>query len=116
MTAKEYPMSDENRSHLTTTTDPAPTSKTHWWEAPIPPSILASLFLLGMVQYWGLGFLAVNGSEGDVPNPVLGFVSYFVHWSSVGGLIGFAVSRNSGRGCLIGVITGAILSALLMCL
>ncbi len=108
-------MSDESPSH-SATTDPPPTSKCPWWEANIPPSILASLFLLGMVQYWGLGFLAVYGFISDVPNPILGFVSYFVHWSSVGGLVGFAVSRNGGRGSLIGAIIGAILSALLMCL
>jgi hypothetical protein len=108
-------MSDENPAHPATTTDPPPTSKCHWWEADIPPYILASLILLGIVQYWGLGFLAVSGFVSDVSNPILGFASYFVHWSSVGGLIGFAVSRNGGRGSLIGAITGAILSALLMC-
>jgi hypothetical protein len=107
-------MYDENRSHPAAT-DPAPTSKCPWSEAPIPPSILASLFLLGVVQHWGLGFLAVHGFISNVPNPILGFASYFGHWSSVGGLIGFALSRNGGRGSLIGVIIGAILAALLMC-
>jgi hypothetical protein len=105
----------ENRSDPATATVPTPVGKIHWWETPLPPSILASLLLLGVTQYWGLGYLAVTGSVGEVSKPILGFASYFVHWSSVGGLIGFAVSKNSGRGSLIGAITGAILSALLMC-
>jgi hypothetical protein len=68
-----------------------------------------------MVQHWGLGVLAVYGFVSIVPNPILGFASYFVHWSSIGGLIGFALSRRDGRGSLIGVITGATVSVLLMC-
>jgi hypothetical protein len=69
-----------------------------------------------MVQYWGLGLLTVYGFISNVPSPILGFVSYFVHWSSVGGLIGFALSREGRGGILIGAIMGAILSAILMCL
>ena len=92
-------MNDENLSHPAAT-DPAPTGKLHWSEAPIPPSILASLLLLGVVQHWGLGFLAVTGSVGDVPNPILGFVSYFIHWACVGGLVGCraALEKRHVRG------------------
>lgn len=108
-------MNDENLSHPADT-DPAPNGKHHWSEAPIPPSILASLFLLGVVQHWGLGYLAVTGSVGDVPYTILGFASYFIHWSCVGGLVGFALSRKGRGGILIGAITGAILAAMLMCL
>ncbi len=109
-------MHDENRSDPANATDPAPNGKIHWWEAPIPPSILASLFLLGIVQHWGLGFLAVTGSVSGASHLILGFISYFIHWSCVGGLVGFALSREGRGGILIGVITGAILAALLMCL
>ncbi len=119
MAAEEERMLDENPYHPPITTDPPPTSKRYWWEADIPPHILVSLLLIGIVQYWGLGLLAVYGFVSDVPHPILfvtcAFATYFVHWSSVGGLIGFAVSRKGGRGSLIGAITGAFLSALLMC-
>ena len=58
----------------------------------------------------------MTGSVGGASNLILGFVSYFIHWSSVGGLVGFALSRKSRGGILIGAISGAILAALLMCL
>ncbi len=115
MAAEEERMLDENPYRPPITTDPPPTSKRYWWEADIPPHILVSLFLIGIVQYWGFWLLAVYGFVSDVPHPILAFAIYFVHWSSVGGLIGFAVSRKGGRGSLIGAITGAFLSALLMC-
>jgi len=80
----------------------------------IPPFALALIYLLGVLQYWGIGLLLVNGLVGDVPDRAA-FASYFIHWSSVGGLIGLAISRKGVRGSLIGVFVGLILSAVLMC-
>lgn len=81
----------------------------------IPPSILAGLALFGIGQYWALGLLAVFDVPGYASHPILAFGSYFVHWSSVGALVGFAVSKRGGRGTFLGAIAGAVLSAILMC-
>ena len=94
--------------------------KGRWWQmdiADIRPKVLAIVFLLGILQYWAIGLLCVYGyiCESQVPFGVaLAFASYFTHWSSVGGLIGFAVSRNRRRGGFIGAGIGLILSAALM--
>jgi hypothetical protein len=81
--------------------------------------MLALLFVFGILQYWALGLLGVYGFLGDWRpsrvTVVVDFLSYFAHWSSVGGLIGFAVSRNGLRGSVIGATVGLILSAILMC-
>jgi hypothetical protein len=84
-----------------------------FWQNDIPPYMVALLFLLGILQYWTLGLLMANGFVGlDFPRAA-SFATYLVHWSSVGGLIGFAVSKK--RGSLIGAIVGLILSVTLMC-
>jgi hypothetical protein len=80
--------------------------------------MLAILFLFGIAQYWALGLLGIYGFFGDGSHFILvrvAFISYFAHWSSVGGLIGFAIARKGSRGSVIGAITGLFLSAILMC-
>ena len=95
-------------------------SKPRWWRidiAEISPRDLAILFLIGILQYWGIGLLCVQAEICFTDSRFLvafAFVSYFTHWSSVGGLIGFAVSRNRRRGSLIGAGIGLALSAALM--
>lgn len=100
--------------------DSPPPSKRRLWQmdlAEIPPKTLAILFLFGFLQYWVIGFLC-----GGLPTEFMisrffvafGFVSYFMHWSSVGGLIGLAVSRNRRRGGFIGAGIGLVLSAALI--
>jgi hypothetical protein len=84
-------------------------SKRHWWNvdiADIPPKGLAILFLLGILQYWAIGLLCCCCPQLEFTNSqflvAFALLSYFLHWSSVGGLIGFAVTRNRRRGGLIG--------------
>jgi hypothetical protein len=96
--------------------DPSSPSKQRWMRADVSPKMLAVLFLIGILQYLVFGLLGVYGFLGDGPHVArIDFISYFAFWSSVGGLIGFAVSRTGVRGSVIGAITGLILSALLMC-
>ena len=78
---------------------------------------LAILFLFGILQYWAIGLLFICSVIPDTQVPFgvgLAFVSYFMHWSSVGGLIGFAASRNRRRGGFIGAGIGLVLSVALM--
>lgn len=72
--------------------------------------MLAILFLSGILQYWAIGLLLVYGFIGDGSHIALDFLSYYAHWSSVGGLVGFAVSRRGIRGSLIGAIIGLTLA------
>ena len=84
-----------------------------WWQLDDPPYALAILFSLGILQYWGCGLLLSDRVLRDLPLGVaLGM--YYLHWSSVGGLIGLAVSRRGWRGSLIGAAIGLILSQVLM--
>ena len=95
-------------------------SDRRWWHvniADIRPKVLAILFVLGILQYWAIGLACCYLDISDTGSPDSGrfqFVSYFTHWASVGGLIGFAVSRNRRRGGLIGAVIGLVLSAVLM--
>lgn len=93
---------------------PLPAREQHWWRADVSPKVLAIIFLFGVLQYWMLGLLFVYGFVNDVSHVVLAFESYFAHWSSMGGLIGFAASRKRVRGGLIGAAIGLILAAGLM--
>lgn len=81
----------------------------------IPPYILAGLAMFGIGQYWTIGPLAFDAFASFAFFPIFAFGSYFVHWATVGALIGFAVSRKGGRGTFLGAIAGAVLSAILMC-
>jgi len=78
----------------------------------MPPLVVVIFFLFGILQYWLIGFMWFSDFINGLSHPVVAFTTYFFHWSSVGGLIGFAVSRKGGRGTLIGAVTGAILSAI----
>jgi hypothetical protein len=105
--------------HSSSNSGPLPPSQRRWWRADVSPKRLAVLFLLGILQHWAIGLLGVYGFLGDgrdLPVAVerLVFVSFLVHWSSVGGLIGFAVSREGIRGSVIGAIVGLILALGLM--
>jgi hypothetical protein len=75
------------------------------------------LFVFGIIQYWAIGLLYAYGrvsDSRDLAHLVLAFVTYFVHWSSVGGLIGLAVSRGRVRGGLFGALIGLVLATVLM--
>jgi hypothetical protein len=83
----------------------------------VSPKTMTVLFVLGIIQYWAIGSLFVYGrlsDSCDLAHLVLAFVTYFVLWSSAGGLIGLAVSRRRVRGGLFGAMIGPILAAVLM--
>lgn len=93
--ANERDMNDDNRSV------PKSSPKN------ISPHVCFVVCLFGILQFWTLMPLIC-----DIP-PAVAFASYFIHWSSVGALIQFALSKK--RNMFLGAITGVILSALLMC-
>lgn len=76
-------------------------------------TILLTLCLLGIVPYWFIG--AIGGYVIDKIPDRLGLILYLVHWSSVGGIIGFAISRKGIGGIIIGEIISAIVALVLMC-
>ncbi len=88
----------------------APKPKLRWLQETVSPKQLVILFLVGILQYWVIGLLCVYGFISDPPRRV-DWVMYLVHYSSVGGLIGFALSKNGLRGSLIGAIIGLVLAA-----
>jgi hypothetical protein len=114
MAVEEKRDAGENPYQSPTMTDLPPMNRCRWRQADIPLPILGILLVLGILQYWGIPLLIMYGFVHDI-SPVVAFAVYFVHWSSVGGLIGFAVSKKRGRGIFVGAIVGLILSAVLMC-
>ena len=72
-----------------------------------------TLILLAILPYWILPWVLL-------PLPVspfslnVGLFVYLAHWAGVGGLIGFALSKQD-RGVALGCIVGALLAAFLMC-
>jgi hypothetical protein len=79
------------------------------WQVNVAPKFLAVLFSVGILQYWSIFLLGFIGVYDHMPY-ALGFGIYFVHWSSVGGLIGWLVSKNRVRGGLFGALLGLLLS------
>ena len=86
-------------------------STAHWWQTEVPPLIVLTLCLLGILLYWSVGLLEVYGII-NVTSWKVAVILYYVHWSSVGGLIQFALSKKNR--VLLGAIMGLILSQLLM--
>jgi hypothetical protein len=106
-------VTDENPYRSPDGIDQSAPTKRPWWQIDVPPYTLAILFLLGILQYWGIGLLEIYGFASHVSR-VVDLGMYYFHWSSVGGLIGFAVSRGGWRGSLLGAIIGLFLSQVLM--
>jgi hypothetical protein len=114
MTSEDVRTTDDTPSRAPIDADAHVPGRRRWWQSAVTPHMLAILFLLGFLQYWVLGLLLVYDVVSDFPRAVA-FNSYFAHWSSVGALIGYAVSRKRIRSSVIGAIIGLILSAVLMC-
>jgi hypothetical protein len=87
-------------------------SKLPWWRVEIPPVIVVSIFLFGILQHWLIGIIPITADTMPEISRCIGSLAGF--GSSVGGLVGFAVSRKRGRGALVGALTGAIVSAALL--
>ena len=103
--------SEENPYRLPSETDSQPPSKRPARQIEVPPAIVLSLCLLGILVYWGFGLLSAYGIIIE-PSRRVGFLLYYVHWSSVGALIQFVASKK--HRVLLGAIIGLILSQILM--
>ncbi len=77
----------------------------------IPPIVVLSLCLLGIAVYWGSGLLMAYGIVKE-PSHTVNLLLYYVHWSSVGALIQFTLSKK--HRILLGAIIGLVLSEILM--
>jgi hypothetical protein len=106
---------DENPYQSPATNDLSPAGKRNWLHVNIPPHVLGILLLLGILQYWIFAFVFAVWGIVDFSITVLYalYIMHLVHWSSVGGLVGFAISKKKWRGSLIGIIVGLILTAML---
>ncbi len=79
----------------------------------VSPRMLAILFLVGVLQHLAIGLLLGVGLMVNRSHTHLGSISYYVLWSSVGGLVGFAISRKGVRASMIGLFAGLILAEIL---
>jgi len=86
-------MVDENPYRSPESADPTPPSGRRWWQATVPPGVLAVLFMLGILQAPTLALFAAYGLIGRV-SPLAAGASLYVFCASVGGLIGFALSKK----------------------
>ncbi len=89
-----------------------------WWQSGFWAHMLGILFLFGFLQYWVHEFLEASGVLGLGPSggirDVVAGCSGLIHLPSLGGLIGYAVSRRRIRGSLIGAIIGLIVESLML--
>jgi hypothetical protein len=103
--------SEENPYSSPSETDSLPPINRRARQIEVPPAIVLSLCLLGILAYWGFGLLSAYGIMNE-PSRKVGFLLYYVHWSSVGALIQFVASKK--HRVLLGAIIGLILSQILM--
>jgi hypothetical protein len=106
-------LTDENPYRSPDGITQSASTKRRWWQVDVPSYALAILFFFGILQYWGIGLLMIYRVVGHF-SQLVDFGTYYVHWSSVGGLIGFAVSRGGWRGSVIGAVIGLGASVALM--
>jgi len=98
--------------------DPSSPKEHRWWQkdlpTQVPPHVLLALCLLGIGVYWALGPLVAYGFLAEPSRKVI-LALYLIHWSSVGALVQFALSRRDRPRIVLGAIVGAIASIVLMC-